>query len=240
MTAPFDELLALISERSAVLRAAVVDLDAPVPGCPDWTVRDLVVHVGQVQRSWAAKVLAGAAGAPPVDDVPDGDLLSWSEASTDVLTTALADVGPDAECLTWWADSDAPSTAAAVARHQVQEAALHAVDAQSAAGAPLDLPAAIAIDCVDEFLVVSLGAMGEWPHSAARVNFAATEGPTWSVRLDDVAKVTPDTGEADATVSGSAADLILALYSRVPLERLHVDGDAAVVRRLFGWAAEST
>lgn len=234
----------MITERSAVLRSAVAaadDLRARVPGCPEWTLRDLVIHVGQVQRSWAANVRAGSAGAPEVDDVPTGDLLVWSEESTEILTRALRDVGPDAPCWTWWEDSDAPCNSGAVARHQVQEAALHAYDAQSVSGTTDELPSTIAIDSVDEFLVVSLGAMGTWPHAPARVDVVATEGPRWTVHLHSVAKVEFDAaGVPDATVSGSAADLILALYSRIPPERLRLDGDAGVVEQLLGWAAMST
>ncbi|MBJ7338383.1 maleylpyruvate isomerase N-terminal domain-containing protein [Mycolicibacterium sp.] len=247
MLPSFSEHLEMIAERSAVLRSAVAaanDLDARVPGCPEWTLQDLVVHVGQVQRSWAAKVRAGGAEAPAVDDVPTGDLLAWSEESTELLTGALRDVGPDAPCWTWWEDSDAPSNSGAVARHQVQEAALHAYDAQSVSGATDELPSDIALDSLDEFLVVSLGAMGAWqawPHSPARVDFVASEGPRWTVKLTAVAKVESDPeGVPAATVTGSAADLILALYSRIPPERLRLDGDPGIVAQLLGWAAMTT
>ncbi|TPG33178.1 maleylpyruvate isomerase family mycothiol-dependent enzyme [Mycolicibacterium hodleri] len=244
MPPPFSDLLEVISERSELLRTAVAsadDLQAGVPGCPDWTLRDLVVHVGQVQRSWAAKVRAGRAGAPGVEDLPTGDLLAWSEESTEILIRALRDVGPDAPCWTWWEDSDAPSTSGAVARHQVQEAALHAYDAQSVSGTADELPTDIASDSIDEFLVVSLGAMGAWPHAPARVDFVAAEGPRWTVDLSSVAKVTVDAeGVPAATVIGPAAELILALYSRIPSERLQVDGDAGAVKQLLAWAAMST
>ena len=204
-------------------------------------MRDLVVHVGQVQRSWATKVRAGSAGAPAVEDVPSGDLLAWSEESTEELTRALRDVGPDAACWTWWEESDAPSNAGAVARHQVQEAALHAYDAQSASGTTDDMPTDIAIDSVDEFLVVSLGAMGAWPHPPARIDVEAAEGPRWTLNLTSVAKVVTDAaGPPDATIRGPASDLILVVYSRIPLERLQVDGDGDVVRKLLAWAAMST
>jgi hypothetical protein len=104
-----------------------------------------------------------------------------------------------------------------------------------------ELPSAIAMDSVDEFLVVSLGAMGTWPHAPARVDVVATDGPRWTVRLHSVAKVEVDAaGVPDATVSGSANDLILALYSRLPPERLRFDGDVGVVQQLLGWAAMST
>ena len=95
MTTPgFAEHLAFIEERSAALRAAAaaVPAGARVPGCPDWHTADLVGHLGEVQRFWAAIVAAGPAAAPP-DDVPgrtpEGDLLTWSAAcAADLLARA--------------------------------------------------------------------------------------------------------------------------------------------------------
>ena len=180
----FPEFLALIDDRSTALRAAALDLDARVPGCPEWTQRDLIVHLGRVQRWWSVIVVAGPAeGAPPFerrgDMDPHGDLLDWSAESTRMLLAALGQVGPDAACWTWWPRSDAPQTAGAVARHQVQEAGVHAYDAQEAIGKIEPIPAAVAVDGVGEFLQVTYGAEGAWPHRPARVRFVASEGPLW-------------------------------------------------------------
>jgi uncharacterized protein (TIGR03083 family) len=217
-------------------------LGAPVPTCPDWTVRDLVAHLGVVQRFWSVVVAAGAADGPPPPEArgdmePHGDLLEWSAESTTMLLTALRAAGPDAPSWTWWGDSGAPMTAGAVARHQVQEAAVHAYDAQEAAGRPEPLPAAIAVDSIDEFLVVSLGSSGEWPHRPARLVFAAVEGPSWTVDLTpDGVRVDPAAGgEAVATIRGTASDLVLALFGRVPLDSLRIEGDAAAVGELLAW-----
>src|ERR1017187_2840194 len=40
------------------------DLDARVPSCPDWALRDLVLHLGEVQRSWAGCLRARRADEP--------------------------------------------------------------------------------------------------------------------------------------------------------------------------------
>jgi uncharacterized protein (TIGR03083 family) len=238
----FPEFLALVDDRSAALRSAALDLQARVPGCPEWTLRDLLVHVGQVQRFWSVVVAAGPAGGPPPPDrrgdmEPHGDLLDWSAESTRMLLAALGEAGPDAECWTWWPLSDAPQTAGAVARHQVQEASVHAYDAQEAIGKPEPVPAAAAVDGVGEFLQVTYGAEGAWPHRAARVAFEASEGPSWILDLTpEGAKLDPAAGgEPSTTVSGSASDLLLALFGRVPLDRLRVDGDATVLAELRSW-----
>lgn len=169
---PFHELLARIDDRSAALRKVLAGTDpgARVPGCPDWSLRDLVAHLGEVHRFWAAVVTAGPAEKRPEpgavgDTTPQGDLAVWSAESTALLLAALEAAGPEAGCWTWWGASGAPMTAGAVARHQVQEAAVHARDAQEAAGRPEPLPAAVAVDAIDEFLTVEYGTCGAWPHS---------------------------------------------------------------------------
>ena len=190
-TLTFPQMLKLIEDRSAVLRAAAaeVDLDSLVPGCPDWSVRDLVAHLGEVQRTWAYIVAAGPSDEPPGEDEipatePDGDLLAWSAAGTGQLVRALAAAGPDQGCWTWWAAvSPAPATAGAVARHQVQEAAVHAFDAQEAAGHAEPLPAEVAADGIDEFVTVGLASMGPWPHEPGEVAFAADGAGTRVVDL---------------------------------------------------------
>src|SRR3954468_15930760 len=101
MTLEFPVLLRLIDERSFALRAAVASaprLEAQVPTCPEWTLLDLVQHLGNSHRRWAATVAAGPADAPPDETIWKGApatafdcdaLLSWSAASTEQLLSAL-------------------------------------------------------------------------------------------------------------------------------------------------------
>lgn len=248
-TPPFPELLALIEGRSAALRDAVAaapDLGVTVPGCPDWSLTDLVAHLGGVHRFWAAAVAAGDESAPPApdrvgDQEPHGNLVEWSAASTALLLSALRDAGPDTPCWAWWADSGAPLTAGAVARHQVHEAAVHAYDAQESLGKAEPLPAAVAVDGVGEFLSVSLGSLGAWPHRPARVALQAVEGLSWTVDLS------PSGATADPAASGepvtrlhaTASDLVLALHRRIPLADVRVDGDQEVAEQLLTWSANA-
>jgi uncharacterized protein (TIGR03083 family) len=245
----FPDWLELVEDRSAALRKALetADEQAPVPGCPDWTVRDLVTHVGQVQRFWASVVAAGPATRPPApeavpDASPTGELSAWSARSTAVLLDALRAAGPDRECWTWWSGSGSPATSGAVARHQVQEAAVHARDAQDAAGAPEPLPPALAVDAVDEFLHVGFGAMDGWPHAPARVALISEEGPAWTLILDATGASAVRGGPGDgpapgAAVTGPAEELLLSLYRRVPYDAggLRVSGEAELVRQLVVW-----
>nr|BFE72347.1 hypothetical protein GCM10020092_056480 [Actinoplanes digitatis] len=64
-TLDFTDLLSLLDERSAAMRAAVAsapDLDVPVPTCPEWTLFDLAQHLGRGRRKWAAIVAAQPGG----------------------------------------------------------------------------------------------------------------------------------------------------------------------------------
>jgi uncharacterized protein (TIGR03083 family) len=242
-------MLGLIEDRSQALRAAAAgSLDARVPGCPGWSVRDLVAHLGAVQLFWSAAVAAGPAAGPPDEEAmgdrtPHGDLLAWSAGATAALLLALRGAGPDRGCWTWWESSGAPMTAGAVARHQVQEAGVHARDALEAANRPEPLPAAVAADGVGEFLTVGLLTMGPWPHDPASAVLAAGDGGTWhlSLRRDGarVAEITSPGASPvapDATATASPADFVLAFYRRQGPDCLQVTGDRTVVTRLLDWA----
>nr|WP_269329274.1 maleylpyruvate isomerase N-terminal domain-containing protein [Kineosporia babensis] len=152
----FSDLLRLIEERSSAFRAAMAaapGLDVQVPTCPDWTLFDLAQHIGVGRRSWAATVAAGPAATAKVaakgDTVAPQEreaLLAWLATSTQLLLDALQEAGPDRRCWTWWSRSQSPSTSGAVARHQVQEIAVHTYDAQLTVGAAQPLPEEATLD----------------------------------------------------------------------------------------------
>ncbi len=247
-TLSFPDMLALIEDRSDALRAAAAQagMAARVPGCPDWAVSDLVAHLGEVQLFWAADVAAGPAVGPPDEDQvgdsePHGDLLTWSADATAKLLAALREAGPDRLCWTWWESAGAaPSTSGAVARHQVQEAGVHAFDAQQAAGHGLPLPAAVAADGVNEYITVELPTNGPWPFEPATVILETGPGGSWLLDLgpnglhvlqgDDHGDAKPS-----ATVTADPSDMVLAFYRRDLTGELQIDGDAELVPQLINW-----
>lgn len=256
-TLAFPALLQLIDERSTAFRTAVASasgLESPVPTCPEWTLFELVQHLGEVHRFWAAVVDAGPADAPPAESAPADletaprepeALLAWSADSTRLLLDALREAGPDRGCWTWWGESQSPQSSGAVARHQVQEAMVHTYDAQIAVGAaPEPLPDDAALDGVDEFLTTCCEGTDPWPHETGTIDFQATEGRAWRISLSDGGSRTvrlPGPGQAPATAGnttvatasarGTAAELVLALYGRTPLDSLKIEGD----RRQLEW-----
>ncbi|MCC9305519.1 maleylpyruvate isomerase family mycothiol-dependent enzyme [Kitasatospora sp. RB6PN24] len=249
-TPPFEELLALIEDRSAALSEAVAaapDLEGRVPSCPDWSLRDLVAHLAKVQRFWAATVAAGPSDHPPaVADLPAAEpsaagapaaeALAELAAATETLVSALRKAGPEAGCWAWWAASGAPVTAGAVARRQVHEAAVHAYDAQLALGAPQSIPAGIALDGIAEFVAVIYGSSGPWPHDPVRIGLHAAEGTSWPLELDSAgAHLVDGTTAVEASLRGPAGELLLALYGRLPLAAVQREGDQAVLQQLVEW-----
>lgn len=252
-TLEFSDLLRLIDERSTAFRALVAaapDLDVPVPSCPAWTLFDLAQHVGQGRLRWAAIVAAGPADERPAGTAPADAvaaprereaLHAWLADAVDELDMALRDAGPDRGCWTWWGDSQSPTTAGAVARHQVQELAVHTHDAQLALGNPHPLPDELALDGVEEFLSTCNATTSPWPHPPAVLDYHATEGRSWRLQLSpEGARFSrlpaPEAPEpADLSARGSASELVLSMYGRVAPRSLELDGDARVLDRLVDW-----
>ncbi|WP_037912112.1 maleylpyruvate isomerase family mycothiol-dependent enzyme [Actinacidiphila yeochonensis] len=266
-TPEFPDLLRLIDERSAAFRAAVASapsLDVRVPTCPEWTLLDLVRHIGEGRRSWAATVAAGPAATSRIRSASDAAptevgerdvLVAWLAESTREMLDALREAGPERRCWTWWGRSQSPQTSGAVARHQLQEIAVHTYDAQLAVGAPQPVPDEVALDGVDEFLSTCCTTTTAWPHKPAVADFHAAEGRSWRLRLSaDGARVAhlpapdalPGTGTVaagdldtpDVSARGTAVDLLLVMYGRDALDSLELDGDRGILDLLVEWDPE--
>lgn len=217
--------------------AAGAGLDAPVPACPDWRVRDLVRHTGAVHR-WATRHVAEAlpsyADFEPFEEAAPGDggLLDWYRDGHIRLVDALTAAPADLAC---WSFLPAPSPLEFWCRRQAHETAVHRVDAQAALGiGPSPVDPAFAADGVDELL---------GGFHARRSSKVRTEQPrTLRVRADDVpgdwlvhlSSEPPRVersvgGAADCEVHAPAVDLYLTLWNRGSYDRLSVSGDAALL-----------
>jgi uncharacterized protein (TIGR03083 family) len=219
------EVIAAESARFADLAATTPD-DTPIVSCPEWTSRDLVAHLEEVQRFWAGNVRAARPDEPTeTEGQPPGPAgrAAWMRASTEALLDALRQADDVTPCWTWW---DAPRTAGAVARHQVQEAAVHRWDAEAAVGTPGPLDSEVAHDGVGEFVEIMIGHDLDDLDGVVRLQTSDTGGE-WSLG-------TPNTGGSpDATITGTASDLVLLLYRRVPLSAVTVDGERAVAEAML-------
>ncbi|WP_353902369.1 hypothetical protein ABUL04_06470 [Micromonospora harpali] len=110
-------------------------------------------------------------------------------------------------------------------------------------GAPQPLPEEVALDGFDDCQFTLCATTIAWPHDPAIVDHHATEGHSWRLRLSpagaQVARLTPaageDTGTADASARGTASDLVLFFYGRIPLDSLKFEGDRRIFDQLAAW-----
>jgi uncharacterized protein (TIGR03083 family) len=141
-----------VSEQLAV--SASRNLDAPVEHCPGWTVRDLLVHIGEVQRFWA-RIVSERLVARPTDvprGLPEGaEPIAWFRSQTTALTSALDTCADDVALWTWW---DPEQHAGWVKRRQLDEVVIHAWDAANAVGVAGPIPVELAVVGLQEFVDV--------------------------------------------------------------------------------------
>ena len=225
-------------------------LNAPVPPCSPWLVKDLLRHTGHVHR-WAAKHITERPGqmldGPSEDEMlaggaDDAELLAWFRAGHAALAQTLAAADPGLECATFMA---APSPLAFWARRQAHETAIHRADAESASGATPGYAPAFAADGIDE-LIMGFGrrrkyapAAGPGAGSARLRVLAADTGDAWLVEADEgrlqprrvTAPETGDAADAGCTLTGPASGVYLFLWNRADAARagVAVTGDPAVL-----------
>lgn len=250
------ELLQGEAER-LLTSARKAGLDAPVPSCPGWSVRDLVDHVSLVYRHTVECVRRQE---DPQPWPPERDLSDSFAELEDALAAVLAELGghhPDDPAFTW---HEPDQTVGFWARRMAQETAVHRVDGQLAAGEELSaLDEDLAVDGIDEVLHVFVE--GDWPDlplpgpDADRIVLRVPRR-TWTVvdapeRLEvrdgehaagdrpavEETAGTPGDRRADqpqvhVTVEATAADLLLWAWGRTGTASLTVTGDHAALGRL--------
>ena len=223
---PEQHLQTLREENARFAAAAAaartrVGWGARVPGCPEWDLADLVWHLGEVQHFWGWLVRTRAtspAGYPEPGRPADDDLPAFAAARARELEDALSRAEPTDPVWTWAPQQDV----AFVLRRQAQEATVHRVDAEQTLGEVTPIAAGVGLDGLDEWLEVMVpGALPGGPPTGAE--------PVVLHAVDADAERTVFAGTADlpvATLTGSAGDLLLAAWRRVPLSAVTVDGDA--------------
>ena len=134
------------------------------------------------------------------------------------LPTAAGAASHPAERVWTWAPQQ---EVAFVLRRQVQEAVVHTIDVEQVLGDVRPIPTPIGLDGLDEWLDVMVpGALPDGPPGNAHpVDFHVVDAGTRRTLF-------PGTRPFPiAALIGTAGDLLLTVWRRVPLEVLTVDGD---------------
>jgi uncharacterized protein (TIGR03083 family) len=242
-----DEVACQVGRLRDVLTSGA-DPAATVPTCPDWSLEDLVRHVGQALRWSGLLVRTRADEDVPVDRVPGAEgpgargdvaaLDAWLGESGEVVVAALREAGPDAHAWSWAGDH----TAGFWARRMTHELVVHGADAALAAGRRFEAVAPeVAADAVDEWLqivqfvqrVLPDGPAKELRAAGSSIHLHATDTPAeldaeWFIELPDEGVAWRRGHErADVALRGPLTDVLLAFYRRLPLDTpgLEVLGD---------------
>lgn len=246
-----DFWLAAMRADGAAFLAAVREpgvLGTPVPSCPDWSVGELVRHLGAVYRR--VRLNAGSAGATeewgPViipDEAPaaeDESVVEWFSGELAQISAFLDALDPDVPTWNWAPQS---RTAAFWHRRLAHETAVHRWDAQFATRLPEPLEGKLAADTVAEALDTFLPAgRRRAPSKISGVAhlIASDVGQEWTVRLrgegiallDTHTLLDDDAHPARAAATGTASDLALALWGRIAFDVLDTAGDEELLQAL--------
>ncbi|GAX51561.1 maleylpyruvate isomerase family mycothiol-dependent enzyme [Streptomyces olivochromogenes] len=224
------------------------DLSVTVPTCPDWSLERLVRHTGGALR-WVELIVRTKAQENVEDErVPlldgpaaEGDpaaLDAWLAETGEMLVAALREAGPDTKVWAWAGDLSSGFWA----RRMTHELVIHRADATLAAGLPYEVAPDVAADAIDEWLGIIEFVQRTRPHDGAAaelrgmgrsIHLHATDTPPelnaeWVVELtEEGVSWRRDHEKATVALRGPLTDVLLAFYSRLPLDdgRLEVLGE---------------
>lgn len=231
----YEELIELLRQEGESLGALPLS-DVDVPTCPDWSLPDLVVHVGTVHRWQEAQLHASDPEhlvrrapmvAPDLEELPD-----WFHTGLESLIAVLSGTDPDRLTPSWFG----PRPAAFWARRAAHETAVHRWDAEAAITTPTPLGPRQAVDLLDEILEVLVPGrfhadLWTGPEESIHLHATDIDGEWFVVIGADGVTITHEHAKGDLAARGSASDLALMVAGRVPPARLELFGDPGVIDR---------
>jgi uncharacterized protein (TIGR03083 family) len=243
-----DEVIAQTDLLRKVVQGA--DLSVTVPTTPDWTLAQLLRHIGGNLRAAEAAVRTGTAivepakqvpeVAGPADDDPDA-LDAWLAEGAARLADALRRAGPDVPAQIWVY----PQRTGFWARRAAQDLVVHRADAAGTVDAGYTVAPDLAADAIDELLelisdpqvAAAAPALQELRGHGESIHLHATDAEPglsaeWLIELGSDG-FTWRRGHDKATVAlrGPLTDVLLVFYRRLPADipRVDVVGEAALL-----------
>lgn len=225
--------------------AAEAGPDAKVPTAPEWTIRDLVKHLGETQH-WAAEIVERRVTDPtlfPTEMAPfpadPGEWSAWLAESGQRVADSFTDEALEAEIFN--PAGDERPGARFWLTSQLNEAVVHGFDGENAAGRTPDIhpdvAAALISNHLDMLTSPTWAALRK--ESADAISgtgqtllWVATDADdAWFVeQRPDGATWQNGTQKADVTVTGPAQSLLLTLVRRLRLTdevtKISIEGDA--------------
>jgi uncharacterized protein (TIGR03083 family) len=208
--------------------------DAEVPACPEWTVTDLVEHLGVIHRWVTEMVRRRSPVRLPREEMtfdrPTGpdDLGPWLAGGGGELVAVLRGAGADDAMWAWGLHQSVRFWS----RRQLHETAMHRIDLAQASGTPTHLEPAVARDSIIELVdflphaVVFLPAVERLRGNGETIGLRATDvdgvgiitltpaGFTFTPAVEGLAVDAPTVENVDAALVGPVSDLALVMSRR--------------------------
>lgn len=212
-----------------------------VPSRPDTTVAGLLAELVRLYRWTVAAVAAGA----PEEDVPEPPPVRLDETEAlavfdEALGRAVDALASHPEKAPVWTWAPVEWKAEFWYRRITVATGLARWDAQMAVGATAPIPTALAAEAITEafetFIPVG-DRRGSYPEVTGLAQlFAQDADATWFVRLREGRAALLDDPDAhigiQARAAGSASDIALALWGRLPFGICDVAGDEGLLQAL--------
>ncbi|MFD9703032.1 maleylpyruvate isomerase family mycothiol-dependent enzyme [Lentzea sp. NPDC059081] len=238
----YDRRRAEIINQTSLLVSVLddADLGIQVPSIPDWTLNQLLRHLGHAHR-WADTMLRER--LPEIDFSRNqaqhlssyvgetaATLIPWLREGAASLSEVLGEVDPE-EMIAPVNGFPGPRV---WSRRMTHETAIHRWDAFNALGVPYSLDVEIAQDTLREWTGLAVPyAFQRWPSETApllgagSVHLHATDAEAeFVIDFTGAGPVVREGHEkASVAVRGSVVDLVLAVYRRRSVYGLEVFGD---------------
>lgn len=236
----YDAFLTALDAEGTLLADTVARADpaTTVPGCPGWSLDDLLCHTGGVYAHKAAVIRLGR--EPLRSEVDPGPAegkpsLPWFSDQLAGLLRELRAHTADQPTWTWL---PADQSVGFWARRMAQETVVHRVDAEQSVGSVGPVADWLASDGVDELLTSFLAAdpWHEVPggQDAGTVEIRAGQRG-WRVRLRaESVEVSEPGGRASdgattARISADPATTLLWVWGRIPDTAVEMSGDRETI-----------